>query len=138
MPELARQSGDSGEGKVGRDGDALFLAEGGDIDLLALEIDRVAGVDGKLVGNVRIESADLWPDAAKRCEINVWIGEELEGAPLAAIAIDAEAYLSCLIRRKRKAFSSASPSASAFDLAAKALARPLPTQPAARPNGVRR
>ena len=55
LPELGGETGDPVEGKFERDGDALLLAEGGDVDLLALEIDRVARIDGKLLGDLAVE-----------------------------------------------------------------------------------
>ena len=66
LPELGGESGDAAEGEVVRDGDALLFAEGGDVDLLALEIDGVARIDGELLGNLGIEFADLGPDGSER------------------------------------------------------------------------
>ena len=82
LPELGGEAGDAVEGEVVRDDDALLFAEGGDVDLLALEIDGVARIDGELLGDLGIERADLGPDGSERCEVDVGIGEQLVGAPL--------------------------------------------------------
>ena len=82
--------------------DALLFAEGGDVDLLALEIDGVARIDGELLGDLGIERADLGPDGSERCEVDVRIGEQLVGAPLPAVAIDGEAALDGFVRRERE------------------------------------
>ena len=103
LPELGGKSGDPVEGKFERDGDALLLAEGGDVDLLALEIDGVARIDGKLLGDPGVEIADLGPDAGERCEVDVGISEKLIGAALAAVAIDGEAALASFVGREREA-----------------------------------
>ena len=102
LPELRRQAGDPAEGKVERDRDALLFAEGGDVDLLTLEIDRVARIDGELPGDLRIERANLRPDAGERGKLDVGIGEQLVGAPLAAIAIDDKSALASFVGRERR------------------------------------
>src|SRR4029077_15346987 len=79
LPELRRQAGDPAEGKVERNRDALLFAEGGDVELLTLEIDRVARIDGELPGDLRIERANLRPDAGERGKLDVGIGEQLVG-----------------------------------------------------------
>src|SRR6476646_528494 len=90
VPELGGQSGDTYKGKVLRDGDPLFLTEGSNVDLLALEVDRVKRIDGELLGDPRIESSDLRPNARECRKVDIWIGEKLVGAPLAPVAIDDE------------------------------------------------
>ena len=103
LAELGGEAGDAVEVKVRRDGDALLLAEGGDVDLLALEIDGVARIDGELLGDPGVDAADLGPDAGERREVDVGIGQQLVGAALAAVAIDGEAVLAGLVRREREA-----------------------------------
>ena len=103
LPELGGKSGDPVEGKFERDGDALLLAEGGDVDLLALEIDGVARIDGKLLSDPGVEIADLGPDAGERCQVDVGISEKLICAALAAVAIDGEAALASFVGREREA-----------------------------------
>src|SRR5271169_2732272 len=47
LPKLVGEPRDAREGEVERDGNALFFAEGGDVDVLALQINGVARVDGE-------------------------------------------------------------------------------------------
>src|SRR5262245_16711491 len=63
LPDLGGKAGDAVKGKVEWDDDALLLAEGGDVELLALEIDHVARIDGELIGDPDVEIFDLGPDA---------------------------------------------------------------------------
>src|SRR5512146_2898552 len=102
LPELGRQAGDPAEGEGVRDRDALLFAEGRDVELLALEIDGVARIDGKLLGDPGVEIADLRPDTDERGEVDVWIGKKLIGAALPAIAIDDKSPPRTLIRRERE------------------------------------
>ena len=67
---------------------ALVLAEGGDVELLPLDVDGIARIDGELLGDVRIERADLRPDRCEPRDIDIGISQQLEGAPLASVAID--------------------------------------------------
>ena len=64
LPDLRGKSGDAVKGEVVRDRDALLFAEGGDVDLLALEIDGIARIDGELFGDLDLECADLGPNGA--------------------------------------------------------------------------
>ena len=100
LPELGGKSGDAVKGEVVRDRDALLFAEGGDVDLLALEIDGIARIDGELFGDLDLECADLGPNGSERCEADVWIREQLVGAALPAIAIDGEAALDGFVGRE--------------------------------------
>src|SRR5262249_2238987 len=80
LPEFRRQAGNPVKGKFERDDDALLSAEGGDVELLALEIDRVTGIDGELLGDLGVEVSDLRPDASEGGEVDIGIGEKLVGA----------------------------------------------------------
>ena len=95
--------GQRGEGEAVGNGNALVLAEGCDVELLPLDVDGIARIDGELLGDVRIEPADLGPDRCEPRDIDIGISQQLEGAPLASVAIDGEAVLGGFVRRERQA-----------------------------------
>ena len=129
LPELGGETGDPAEGEVVRDGDALLFAEGGDVDLLTLEIDRVARIDRELLGNLRIEISDLGPDWSERCKVDVGIGEQLVGAALLPVTIDGKAALDGFVGCEGETLEQSFAVGERFDFAAKDAARSGPTQP---------
>ena len=102
---------------------ALLLAEGRDVELLALDIDGVARVDLELRGDVRIEAADLGPDRASRATVDIGISQQLEGGPPAAVAIDVEAVLGGFVGREGQAAQQRRALVKRSDFAAKAALR---------------
>ena len=101
--ELVGEPGDGAISEVARDGDALLFAECGDVQLLPLEVDRVARVDRELRGDVRTERADLGPDLRQPREIDIRISEQLKRSSLAPVAIDGKAVLGGFAGREREA-----------------------------------
>src|SRR5665648_1108441 len=65
LADLVGEAWQGGECEAGRNGDGLVLAEGGDVQLLPCDVDRVARVRGELAGDGSIEGADLGPDLHK-------------------------------------------------------------------------
>ncbi len=61
LAELGREARERGEGEAVGNCNALVLAEGCDVELLPLDVDGVARIDSELLGDVKIEPADLGP-----------------------------------------------------------------------------
>src|SRR6185437_13024166 len=93
LAELGRKPRERGEGEAVGDGDALLLAEGCDVELLPLDVDGIARIDGELLGDLRTELADLGPDRCEPRDIDLGVSQQLESAPLLAVAIDGETML---------------------------------------------
>jgi hypothetical protein len=103
VTKLVGKAGDAVEGEIAGDRDTFFLAEGGDVGRLALDIDGIARVDGELFGDPCIELTDLGPDGLQPADVDVGIAQELDGAPPATVAIDGEPRLAGFVRRQRQA-----------------------------------
>src|SRR5579862_8364351 len=62
-----------------RQSDAFIAAIGFDISSLAAEIDLVFRVDFELLGDLRRQSAETWPDPRDVADADIRIGQQLEG-----------------------------------------------------------
>ena len=91
LAHFGRQTGQGVEVEAGGDAQGLVLAQGGDVELLAVDIGGVARVDGDLRGDGRGDVADLRPDAGEAGNVDAGEREQVEGRAAAAVAVDLQA-----------------------------------------------
>ena len=118
---------------------AFVAPVGRDIGGLAVEIDRVLGVDLDLPRNRFGDFGELRPDPDGVRHADVRIGQEVHRAAPLAVLVQREAMARGLVRRDRQAPGrAAAPASSASILAPKCAALAAPTQPIAMPLPVSR
>ncbi len=100
-------AGEAGQGRVIdrlRDHPCLVAAEGVDILGLAIEIDRIFGIDFHLRGGFGRDVRELGPDRPQAFYGNLGQGQKLESGPALSVEIDLEPVPRCLIGGEVQSF----------------------------------
>ena len=103
LAKLGRETGQGGERELGRNGNRLILAEARDVELLPLDVDRIARVDRELLGDVSLDVSDVSPDGLEPRDIDFVIAQQIERPAHGGVSIEGEPELGGLVGRQREA-----------------------------------